>query len=221
MTLARSHTDQTAELPGTAAISDALDRLALPGSLHGIRALRPGQRAAGPAFTVSYEPIDEQGGTVGDFLDQVPDGAVVVIDNQARTDCTVWGGIMSRTAVTMGIAGTIINGACRDTAVAVSAGYPLWSASVFMRTGKDRVRVKAVNAPVVIDEVTIMPGDVVVADDDGAVAIPAARRAEVFAIAEEIELVEDAIVTAVEAGATLREARDEYGYHRLQTKEKA
>lgn len=142
----------------TASISDALDSLGLPGSLHGIGAQRPGRRIAGPVFTVVYEPVDESGGTVGDFLDEAPAGAVILIDNAARTDCTVWGGIMSETAHERGIAGTVINGACRDVAIASSIGYPLWSVAVYMRTGKDRVRVSAVQTAVTIDQVTIHPG---------------------------------------------------------------
>ncbi|MEU0532295.1 RraA family protein, partial [Amycolatopsis tolypomycina] len=113
----------------TASISDALDSLGLPGSLPGIGALRQGQRAAGPIFTVTYEPVDEHGGTVGDFLDDVPPGAVILIDNAGRTDCTVWGGIMSETAHERGIAGTVIHGTCRDVAVATGIGYPIWSVS--------------------------------------------------------------------------------------------
>jgi regulator of RNase E activity RraA len=109
----------------TAAISDALDRLGLPGSLHGIGALHPGQRACGPTFTVAYEPVDDQGGTVGDFLDDVPSGAVVLIDNAGRTDCTVWGGIMTSVAAATGIAATVVHGACRDTATAARTGYPI------------------------------------------------------------------------------------------------
>lgn len=212
-------TSSPAPIPATAAISDALDKLGLPGSLHGIRALRPGQRVRGPAFAVAYEPVDDAGGTVGDFLDDVPTGAVVVIDNQARTDCTVWGGIMSRIARERGVAGTVINGTCRDTATATEAGYPLWSVSTFMRTGKDRVRVKSVGEPIAIDGVTIAPGDIIAADDDGAVAVPASRWDEVLRVAERIEAVEDDIVAAVQAGATLRAARAQYGYHSLQTKE--
>jgi regulator of RNase E activity RraA len=143
----------------------------------------------------------------------------VVIDNDARTDCTVWGGIMSRLAREQGVAGTVINGTCRDTATAAEAGYPLWSVSTFMRTGKDRVRVKSVGEPVVIDGVTVAPGDILVADDDGAVAVPASRWDEVLRIAERIEAVEDEIVASVQAGATLREARAQHGYHSLQTRE--
>lgn len=202
----------------TASISDGLDSLGLLGSLHGIAALRQGQRALGPAFTVSYEPVDGTGGTVGDFLDDVPEGAVIVIDNAGRTDCTVWGGIMSQVAHERGIAGTVINGACRDVAVATVAGYPIWSVSRFMRTGKDRVRVAAVQATIVIDGVRIEPGDVVVADDDGVVVVPAARWSEVFEAADRIDHAEDLIVETVRAGATLRQARTAHGYHTLQTR---
>jgi regulator of RNase E activity RraA len=202
----------------TASLSDALDSLGLPGSLHGISPLRPGQRVAGPAFTVAYEPVDGTGGTVGDFLDDVPSGSVILIDNAGRTDCTVWGGIMSQTARELGIAGTVINGTCRDVAVAATAGYQLWSVSKFMRTGKDRVRVAAVQTPVVIDGVTIAPGDIIVADDDGVVAVPAARWDEVLGIAKRIDEVEEAIVETVRGGATLAAARAQHGYHSLQTK---
>lgn len=128
-----------AALP-TAALSDALDKLGLPGSLHGIGPLQQASRSCGPAFTVAYAPIGEQGGSVGDFLDDVPVGAVVVIDNDGRTDCTVWGGIMTGIASARGIGGTVIHGVCRDTASVYAADYPMWSAGKFMRTGKDRVR---------------------------------------------------------------------------------
>lgn len=205
-------------ISSTASISDALDSLGLPGSLHGIGAQRQGRRIAGPVFTVAYEPVDESGGTVGDFLDDVPAGAVILIDNAARTDCTVWGGIMSETAQERGIAGTVINGACRDVAVASTVGYPLWSVSVFMRTGKDRVRVAAVQTAVTIDQVTIHPGDILVADDDGAVVVPVARWDEVTELAQRIDNVEQAIVDTVRAGATLADARALHGYHSLQTR---
>ena len=204
--------------PGTAAVSDALDRLGLVGSLHGIGALEPGRRASGPIFTARYEPVDENGGTVGDFLDDVPAGSVIVIDNSARTDCTVWGGIMTRLASARGITGTVIHGVCRDTSIAHQIGYPIWSAGRFMRTGKDRVRLAEVGGVLTIDSVRIHPGDLLVADDDGAVVVPAARADEVLELAVRIEETEDAIVADTAAGSTLAEARRRHGYHALQTR---
>jgi regulator of RNase E activity RraA len=212
-----SHPAQVlADLP-TAAISDALDRLGLPGSLHGIGPLHDGRRAFGPAFTATYESVDSAGGTVGDFLDDVPPGAVVVIDNGGRTDCTVWGGIMTSVAAATGVAATVVNGACRDTGTAARLGYPLWSAARFMRTGKDRVRLASVQQPLVIDGVTITPGDLVCGDDDGVVVVPADRAPEVAALAADIEAAEERILTAVRAGARLADAREAHGYHALQT----
>jgi len=219
MTTAPATPDAGVGLAGlpTAAVSDALDKLGLPGSLHGIAPLRPGQRACGPAFTVRYEPVDDQRGTVGDFLDDVPPGSVIVIDNDGRTDCTVWGGIMTRVAALKGIAGTVINGVCRDVEVTYSTGYRVWSAGRFMRTGKDRVRLRSVQVPVTIDGVTIHPGDVVSCDEDGVVIVPADRAADVANVATGIESVEARIVEAVRAGASLAEARRAQGYHSLQT----
>lgn len=212
-------TSVLADLP-TASISDALDKLGLPGSVHGIAPLRPGQRACGPAYTVAYEPVDDQGGTVGDFLDDVPAGAVVFIDNAGRTDCTVWGGIMTQVAAHRGVAGTVIHGVCRDVAVTDTTEYRIWSAGRFMRTGKDRVRVRAVQQSLLVDGVPVRPGDVVCADEDGVVVVPAERADEVATVAAEVEHVEAAIVATVQGGATLREARRTHGYHSLQTRDR-
>jgi regulator of RNase E activity RraA len=201
----------------TASISDALDKLGLPGSVRGLAPLRELQRACGPAYTVRYEPVDEKAGTVGDFLDEVDPGSVIVIDNDGRSDCTVWGGIMTQVAAHRGIAATVINGVCRDVPAIHSTDYRIWSAGRFMRTGKDRVRMQAVQVPLVIDGVTIRPGDAVCCDEDGVVVVPLERVIEVARIAERIEQIETAIVETVLAGSTLTEARVQQGYHSLQT----
>lgn len=201
----------------TAAISDALDKLGLPGALDDIGAITGTGAVYGPAFTVAYEPVGAEHGTVGDFLDAVPTGAVVVIDNRGRTDCTVWGGIMSRVAHHRGVAATVVNGVCRDTTEASLLDYPIWARGRFMRTGKDRVRLAAVQQPITIGNVAIRSGDLVCADADGVVVVPASHLSEVARIARGIEEVEHAIVDSVLTGATLEDARTRHGYHRLQT----
>lgn len=216
MTSSTTAVNLLAPLP-TAAVSDALDRLGLPGALQGLTPLLSGQRACGPAFTVQYEPVDGDGGTVGDFLDDVPAGAVIVLDNRASVDCTVWGGIMTQLAFAKGVAGTVINGVCRDVQTVAGTGYPLWTSGRYMRTGKDRVRVAAVQHRVMISGVRINPGDILCGDEDGVVVVPQAAAHEVAAIAAGIEDVETNIVEAVKAGSTLREARSRFGYHTLQT----
>ncbi|HEY3573537.1 MAG TPA: RraA family protein [Arthrobacter sp.] len=200
----------------TASISDAMDSLGIHGTLHGLAPLTYDFRVGGPAFTVQYEAAGSERGSVGDFLDDVPPGAVVLIDNHARTDVTVWGGIMTEIAAARGIGGTVINGVCRDLNAALRQNYPLFSRGRFMRTGKDRVRLVAVNTPVTINDVTISPLDIICGDADGALAVPAARAEEIAEIAERIEDVEARIVEGVKAGSTLVQARADLGYHDLQ-----
>jgi 4-hydroxy-4-methyl-2-oxoglutarate aldolase len=180
------------ELP-TAAISDALDQAGIEGALHGLAPLSNDFRAVGPAFTVRYAPID---GTVGDFLDDVPPGAVIVIDNDGRTDVTVWGGIMTEIAAVRGIAGTVINGVCRDVSASLAQNYPLFSCGRFMRTGKDRVRPTVIGKPVAISGIEIQPGTLICADADGVVAIPADEAGRITETAERIERIEADIVVA-------------------------
>jgi len=207
--------DRLRKLP-TAAISDTLDQEGIPGALEGLAPLSNDFRVAGPAFTIRYAPVDSAGGTVGDFLDEVPPGAVIVIDNDGRRDVTVWGGIMTEAASIRGVAGTVINGVCRDVSAPLSHGYPLFSRGRFMRTGKDRVRLVSVGGQLTVSGVDIHPGAIVCADADGVLTVPEASAERVADVAERIEHVESQIVAAVRAGSTLREARETFGYHNLQ-----
>lgn len=200
----------------TATISDALDRLGRPGSLLGLAPLGPGQHMLGRAFTVSYRPAGSPPGTVGDYLDDVQPGDVVVLDNDGRTDCTVWGDILTAVAHQRGVAGTVIDGVCRDVNRALSLGYPVYSRGRFMRTGKDRVEVAAVGQPVAVGGVQVRAGDLLVGDQDGALVIAREIEEEVRAIASEIAEREEKILAKALAGATIAAARAEFGYHNLQ-----
>lgn len=202
----------------TSGISDALDRLAIPGQAHGIYPLDPTFRLAGRAFTGFYQPVDVNGGTVGDFIDEVPVGGVVVLDNGGRTDATVWGDIMTLVAARNGIAGTVIDGVCRDFVRSRELAYPVFSRGRWMRTGKDRVQLVSVEVPVTIGTVRVHPGDIVVGDGDGLVVVPRAREGEVLETVLAIEQAEEKIRQAVSEGARLDDARSRSGYHALQSR---
>ncbi|EFL10098.1 4-carboxy-4-hydroxy-2-oxoadipate aldolase/oxaloacetate decarboxylase [Streptomyces sp. AA4] len=201
---------------GTATVSDALDKLKRPGSLLGLAPLADGQRMVGRAFTVRYVSAQVPAGTVGDFIDQVEPGQVIVLDNDGRVDCTVWGDILTAVAHQRGISGTVIEGVCRDTHRALSVGYPIYSRGRFMRTGKDRVEVAEERGPVTIGGVTVRHGDILLGDSDGVAAIPQDCEDDVLEVAEMIQAREEAILAAALGGATIAEARAKYGYHDLQ-----
>ena len=188
------------ELP-TATISDALDRLGIVGQCLGIAPLDPRFRLVGRAFTLRYRPtglVDR--GNVGDYIDDVPPGEVVVLDNAGRLDCTVWGDILTAVSHRRGIGGTVIHGVCRDVQRALDLGYPIFSRGRYMRTGKDRVEVESMQAPVSLGEVQVRPGDILVGDADGVLVIPRVREAEVFDTAREAAMAE-----AVRAGRSVVE----------------
>jgi regulator of RNase E activity RraA len=205
------------ELP-TATISDALDRLGIVGQCLGIAPLDPRFRLVGRAFTLRYRPtglVDR--GNVGDYIDDVPPGEVVVLDNAGRLDCTVWGDILTAVSHRRGIGGTVIHGVCRDVQRALDLGYPIFSRGRYMRTGKDRVEVESMQAPVSLGEVQVRPGDILVGDADGVLVIPRVREMEVFEIAREIEDAEQAIERETAGGTRLDVARRTFRYHQLQT----
>jgi regulator of RNase E activity RraA len=204
----------------TPGVSDALDKLGLPGQAFGIAPLSNYSAViVGPAFTVQYVSASTPPGTVGDFIDDVAPGDVVVIANEGRTDCTVWGDIMTQYAHARGIAGTVIDGVCRDVKKALEVDYPLFTKGRFMRTGKDRVEVVAVNKPVSIGTARVCSRDIVVADANGVVVVPRDRAAEVASIARGIEQVEAQIRDQIASGKSLKEARANLGYHNLQSKQ--
>lgn len=203
----------------TATLSDALDRLGRPGAVFDLPPLGSHMSMVGRAYTVRYVPAAFPPGTVGDYLDDVPAGAVVVLDNQGRTDCTVWGDILTAVASARGVAGTLIEGVCRDTKRAFDLSYPIYSRGHFMRTGKDRVEVAAVQETVSIGGTQIKPGDLIVGDRDGVVVIPHDCEDDVLQLAREIHDREEGILARALAGATIAEARAAFGYHSLQRRQ--
>ena len=203
---------------GTSALSDAMDRLGIPGQALGIKPVDRSFLVCGPAFTVHNMPCDIHGGSVGDYIDDVAAGQVICIDNAGRLDCTVWGDILTIMGSLHDIGGTVINGVCRDSNRAMEVGYPIFSRGTYMRTGKDRVMADAYNTKVSLGEVAVVPGDIIAGDFDGIVVIPQERLDEVVKAAIEIEDAEDAIRNSIRQGMSLLDARTQFNYHALQSR---
>lgn len=204
----------------TATISDALDRLGISGQCLGIKPRHHSFRMTGRAYTVLYGPLDSANpGTVGDYIDTLEPGTVAVLDNGGREDATVWGDILTWLAHQKKLSGTVIDGANRDTHLSLELGYPIYSRSYSMRTGKDRVQVDAEQVPVTIGDARVQPGDILRGDADGVVVIPSERETEVIEAAEAIHTAEEQIREMIASGRTLREARQALQYHKLQRRE--
>lgn len=125
---------------------------------------------------------------------------------------------MTFVAVKKGIAGTVIDGVCRDIPGIKANDYAIFTKSTYMVTGKDRVTVDYVNRSVAVSGVQVCPGDIILADDTGVVCIPDALAEKAADIAEDIEKTEQAIIAEVKNGMSLKDARAKLGYHHLQTK---
>jgi len=203
----------------TSTISDALDKFGIGGGCKGITPAIPKVKMVGIAYTVRYIPVGAVKGTVGDYIDDVLPGDVVVLDNNSRTDCTVWGDILTVTAKMKGISGTVIDGVFRDVPTILEERYPIFSRGRFMMTGKERVMVEATQVIVSIGEVQVKPGDIIVGDDSGVVVVPQEMAEKVLEAARTIDEAEKCIVEAVREGFSLTEARTKFGYHTLQRKQ--
>lgn len=200
----------------TPALSDALDSLGVACCLLGVKHQSGQGTAAGWAYTVKYRPLTEndskQFRSAANYIDEVPEDSIIVIDNDARTDCTSWGDILTKAALGRGIAGTVINGSVRDIGIIRSSSYHLASVGVTMVSGKNRVVAKGTGDPLDIGGIAVFPGDLIVMDECGVLAVPAKYAEEAVDRAMKVEATEAKIRSNVDRGARLDESRQSYNY---------
>ena len=127
-------------------------------------------------------------------------GDVLVVEHHDRSDCAGWGGILSRAAKAVGIAGTIVDGLARDVDEAREVDYPVFARGVTPRTARGRIVETAWNVPIEVGDVHVEPGDLVIADGSGIVFVPARRAEDVLDAAEAIAAKEAAMARAVADG---------------------
>ena len=124
---------------------------------------------------------------------------------------------MTISASQRGLAGTVIDGVCRDVPGIKANKYPIFTKGCYMVTGKDRVECDQVNAPVSISGVQVKPGDIVLGDDSGVLVVPADKAAEVYRVAKDAGKGRTDRARELRKGVSLRQARAAVGYHNLQT----
>jgi RraA family protein len=122
----------------------------------------------GPAVTVRVTPGDFQ--LIPWAVDRLAHGDVLIIDGAGHRDRAIWGDFVSTRARQVGCAGVVVDGACRDVAGIRRLGLPVFSRALTAR-GPTRDGGGAINVPVSCGGVIVAPGDLVVADEDGVVAM--------------------------------------------------
>lgn len=192
------------------AVSDALDRLGLAGVVTGLGQLSvPGRRICGRVVTVELGPPTAAvpGRHLGTAaVDGARPGDVIVVAHQGRVDCAGWGGILSLAAQLRGVAGVVVDGACRDLDEARELAFPVFARTAVPTTARNRAAEVAWGGPITVGRaLRVHPGDLVLADGSGVVFVAADRAAEVIAAAEDIFAREAAMADALRAGGRAAE----------------
>jgi len=178
-----------AALPPTA-VSDALDRLGIHGHCSGILAIDARSQVCGRAFTVRFLPCGPVDGRtpnvdLDNYLDDIPTGYVAVLDNRGHLDAAVWDELLTNLARASGVAGCVIDGACREEANAATP-WPIFASGTSTRRAQNRVRVEGYNLPIEIGGVRVECDDIVIGDRNGVIVVPHERAKAVLAAAREI-----------------------------------
>ncbi len=181
--------------------------------MRGTRPLNPGQpRLVGRAFTLRFIPAREDLATPESWssprstraaIEAMPPGCIAVADAMGITDAGIFGDILCARIAKRGIAGLVTDGVVRDVAGVRSTGLPVWCQGGAAPPSVAGLTFVNWQEPIGCGGVAVFPDDVVVADEDGAVVIPAALLDEVVAAAPEQERLENWIMTQVENGAAL------------------
>jgi 4-hydroxy-4-methyl-2-oxoglutarate aldolase len=193
----------------TCAVSDALDKLGLQGVLLGLQPLSNPRRMVGRVITVKLEeangrPSTRHLGTLA--VDSAQPGDVILVAHAGRPNVSGWGGILSQGAVKRGVAGVIVDGACRDVDESRELGLTLYARNAVPITARSRVIETAFNEPVLVGgDLTVSPGDLVIADGSGIVFLESARAEEIITTAEQIARRERAMAEAVLEGRPMVE----------------
>ena len=184
-------------------VSDGLHACGLPqDGLPGIRPLDPKSKVIGRAFTVSFSTSKDAKRI--DYMVDVKPGDVIVLANEGRTNCSVWGGLRSVAAMERGAVGTVIHGVYRDLLEHPELGYDVFGLGPTIVGGSSgRVVPSDFGKRVMIGDVLVSPGDFLIGDASGVAIIPKDRAEEVVAASEAILERDRKKAEGLRAGGTL------------------
>ncbi len=200
-----------------ASVSDAEEQI-LGKKMYMSHRMRPlfATKFAGFALTVELKHQENSQGAaaLSGMLAAIDSGApdsvyVMVVDDGA--DIAGMGGEMGTTMAARGFAGAVVDGGVRDTAYLEQIKFPVYGTGIVPSTSVNHYTFAGANIPVVCDGVPVSPGDVIVADNDGVVAVPRARAAQVLATAQNMDFAEHSIDAYIMKYKSIEEAVQKFG----------
>ena len=180
-----------------------------------IMPLRDEMTVCGEAFTVKSSPnvlIEGEMTFRAQMLDDFKPDGVVVWDTSADVEASLWGGVMTATAISRGIRGAVIAGGIRDTKQILSQNFPIFYKYRTSNGSLGRCMITHYQVPIKVGKVTVRPGDIIFGDIDGVLCIPRELAYGVLLRAEGIERNEIDIFKWVRQGDTISEIINKGGY---------
>lgn len=200
----------------TAMVADCLDEVGYRDQVMDATMvpLRPGMRCQGHAATVRFAPTSDAGDEpydrAIDLLSALPEGSVTVISTGGDDRTGYWGELFSAAALGRGSRGVVCDGPVRDSDQTAALGFPVFAPATRPIDFRDRMAIVGAGEPVTCAGVLVAPGDLIVADADGVVVVPAAVEDEVVSAATDRAHREKDVLTDLLAGASLRAVWETY-----------
>lgn len=199
-----------------ASVSDAIEQL-LGQRMYLSHRFRPlfTTRFAGYALTVHLEKQENHDPhSVDGMLAAIDHGdknSVYVMSIQDGADFAGMGGLMGTAMQARDFSGALIDGAVRDTAYLKKIGFPVYATGIAPSTLVGHYKCTGFEVPVVIDGVTIHPGDIITADSDGVVVVPKSRAEAVLTLAQQLDFKEHSMYPLIEKSKSIEDAVKQFG----------
>ncbi len=200
-----------------ASVSDAMEQL------YGKQAfmyhdMRPAFKTkfAGPALTVLMKKQENKEGSAAtqgmlDAIDNAPTGMIYVMKLEDGLDYAGMGALMGQAMKVRGFTAAVIDGGLRDLPQIQRIQFPVFSRGIVPSTVVNHYRFGGVNVPVTCAGVTVNPGDIITADEDGVVVVPRDKAEEVLKKAQQLDLTEHSTLPFIEQFKSIKEAVAKFG----------
>ena len=188
------------------AVSDALDKLGLRGSVTGIERFSTDRRITGRVLTVKLDRAEGRTNTrhlCTAAIEAANPGDIIIVEQRTGLDAASWGGNLSIGAQARGVAGVIVEGPARDIDESRKLDFTVFARSHTARTARGRIVEVATNEPITVGDVAVSPGDYVIADASAVVFVVQSEIARVLEAAEAIMQREEALAQAIRSGTPI------------------